>query len=213
MQKSTLSYWLGALAMPGLMFFFVTALVLQFLRLDLDWVTTPISFYLLGPGSAWLIAAYFALGAAILCIALAFHLSLDPPARSPLALALFAIGAVSVCVVAVSHTDTHASPGPTLHGIVHNLAALIAFLTVTLGMLLRSWTFRADPRWRRYFPKGFGLASLTFVALLLYGLWSAPPRGAAQKFVILLIVLWLMLASRWLTRQAPDTVVDQPPQA
>ncbi|HEV2333575.1 MAG TPA: DUF998 domain-containing protein [Gammaproteobacteria bacterium] len=204
MQKSTLSYWLGALAMPGLMFFFATALVLQFVRLDLDWVTTPISFYLLGPGCVWLIAAYFVLGASILCIALAFHLSFETPAQSPLALALFAIGAVSVCVVAVSHTDTHAAPGPTLHGIVHNLAALIAFLTVTLGMLLRSWTFSLDARWRRHFPKAFGLASLTFVALLLYGLWSALPRGAAQKFVILLIVLWLMLASRWLTRQAPQ---------
>lgn len=205
MQKSTLSYWLGALAMPCLMFFFVTALVLQFVRLDLNWVTTPISFYLLGPGCAWLITAYFALGAAILSIGLAFHLSLEPPARSNLAFALFAIGAVSVCVVAVSHTDTHASPGPTLHGIVHNLAALIAFLTVTLGMLLRSWTFRVDARWRRHFSRAFGLASLSFVALLLYGLWSALPRGAAQKFVILLIVLWLMLASRWLTRQAPSS--------
>lgn len=190
--------------MPGLMFFFVTALVLQFVRLDLDWVTTPISFYLLGTDSSWLITAYFMLATAIICIGVSFHLSLEPPARSPLALVLFATGAISVCVVAISHTDTHSHPGPTLHGTLHNVAALIAFLTVTMGMLLRSWTFRVDPRWRGHFPKAFGLASLTFIALLLYGLWHALPRGAAQKAVILLIVLWLMMASRWLTRQTPN---------
>lgn len=204
MQTRALCRGLGVVAMLGLAFFFITSLVLQFVRADLDWYTTALSFYLLGPHSGWLIAAYFALAGGILCVAAGAHLALAAANRSGLATALFGIGAVSVVVVALAHTDTHAMPGPTGHGILHNFAALSAFLCVTTAMLLQSWTFRGDPRWRGYFTRAFALAMAAFVALWVYGLWSALPRGASQKFVILLIVLWLMLASRWLTRLAPD---------
>jgi hypothetical protein len=204
MPKTSMCRWLGVTAMLGLAFFFITSLVLQFARPDLDWYTTPISFYLLGPYSGWLIGAYFALAAAILAVAGGGYLALDTRARRILPLALFAAGAVSVCVVALAHTDTHAMPGPTGHGILHNFAALSAFLCVTVAMLLQSWYFRRDSAWRGHANSAFVLAAVTFVALWLYGLWTTLPRGASQKFVILLIVLWLMLVSRWLTRLPPD---------
>lgn len=204
MQTRALCRGLGVVAMLGLACFFVISLVLQFVRADLDWYTTALSFYLLGPYSGWLIAGYFALAAAILCVAAGCHLALEAENRRLLTAALFGVGALSVAVVALAHTDTHADPGPSLHGSIHQIAALSAFLCVTLAMLLQSWAFRGDGRWRGHFLRAFVLASATFAALWVYGLWTALPRGASQKFVILLIVLWLMLVSRWLTRLAPD---------
>lgn len=202
MQRNATCRWLGVIAMLGLAFFFITSLVLQFARADLDWYTIPISFYLLGPYSGWLVAAYFGLAAAILAVALGAQLALSSAARR-LPAALFAVGALAVCVVALAHTNT-AESGRTLHGYIHNLAALVAFLTVSVAMLLQSWAFRVDARWKSHFRMAFGLAAVTFAALLLYGLWSELPRGAAQKTVILCIVLWLMLVSRWLTRLPPE---------
>jgi hypothetical protein len=187
--------------MAGLSFFFVTALVLQVLRADYDWVRTPLSFYLLGPYSGWLVGAYFGLGAAILAVAAGLHDALAAAARSLLPLLLFALGAVSVCIVALAHTDTSAAE-LTATGFVHNFAALAAFLCVSVAMLFQSWSFRLDGRWRTHFVRAVLLAALNFVSLVVYAL-DVFPRGATQKFVILLIVLWLMLAARWLTRVRP----------
>lgn len=195
----------GALAMPALAFFFATGLLLQFLRSDLDWLRTPISFYLLGPGSGWLVAAYFALAFALALVGLGLHLALAPAARRLLAPILFVASGMCVILVALAHTDTGLEPLPTVHGILHNLAAAFAFLSACLGMLLQSWGFRADLRWQGHFRPGFALALATFAALWLYALWGALPRGGAQKSVILLIVLWLLLACRWLMRMRPET--------
>jgi len=203
MRTNSICRWLGVAAMLGLAFFFITSLALQFARTDLDWYNTHLSFYLLGPYSGWLIGAYSALAAAILCVGVGAYLALDAATRRRLPLILFVVAAASVCVVALAHTDTHETPGPTTHGIVHNVAALAAFLCVTFAMLLQSWGFRGDSRWRRHFTPAFVLAAGAFIALWFYGLWTALPRGASQKFVILLIVLWLMLVSRWLTRLPP----------
>ena len=203
MQKNATCRWLGVIAMLGLAFFFITSLVLQFARTDLDWYTTAISFYLLGRYSGWLVAAYFGLGAAILAVGLGAYLALGTAARR-LPTVLFAVGAIAVCVVALAHTDTHES-GHTVVGAIHLLAAATAFLCVTIAMLLQSWSFKHDPRWKAHFLRAFVLAVVTFVALWLYALWHALPTGATQKTVILLIVLWLMLVSRWLTRLPPET--------
>ena len=193
----------GAIAMPALAFFFATALLLQFTRVDLDWMAAPISFYLLGPDSGWLVAAYFALALALLLVGLGLHFALAPAARRVLAPVLFAVSAAGVAVVALAHTDTALDPAPTARGFLHNLAAALAFLSACVAMLLQSWAFRRDPRWRPHFRAGFVLAAAAFAALWLYALWGALPRGGAQKSVILLIVLWLLLACRWLMRMRP----------
>lgn len=197
----------GAIALPCLAYFFVASLVMQFMRPDYDWVGMPLSFYLIGPHSPWLLAGFFALATGVLCVGFGLHAALETATLRRSSLALFLTDAAAICVVALVHTDTTADHAPTTHGMVHYVAATIAFLSVTLGMLTQSWRFREDPYWRRYFPTAFPLAAVTFAALWLYALWRALPRGAAEKAVILLIVLWLLLASRWLmlTRQPrPD---------
>ncbi len=197
----------GALSVLGLAFFFISALLLQFLRGDYDWVTTPLSFYLLGPYSTWLVVAYFALAASIALVALALWQELVPAARQRAPLLLFLGAALCVCIVALAHTDTPYGPHPTAHGLLHNLAAALAFLGITVGMLLQSWRFRLDPVWQRYHWRALILAAVTFVAFWLYALWRALPRGASEKAVILLVLLWLLFVSRWLmlTRLKTET--------
>lgn len=189
----------GALAVAGVEFFLGVAIVLQYLRADLDWVKTPLSFYLLGPRSGWLITAYFMLAASILLVGLGFHRELVPEARSGLTLLLFAVSALCVCIVALAHTDL---PGGMLHtpeGQLHNAAAILAFVCVAAGMLLQAWQLRHDPRWRKRHHRALLLALLTLAVLLVYTLLPWLPRGALQKSAILLIVLWLLMTGRWLT--------------
>ena len=188
----------GALAVLGVEFFLIVSVALQFVRGDYDWIATPLSFYLLGPYSGWLIAAYFTLAGGIALLAWAFHRELAPSIHNRAPLVLFVAGAVCVCIVALAHTNTHRDPVFTLHGLIHNTAAAFAFLCVTLGMLFQSWRFHGDPYWGKYHRRALILAAVTFAALWVYALWHALPTGLAQKCVILLIVLWLLMAGRWL---------------
>lgn len=188
----------GALAVVGVELFLATAVVLQYLRADLDWVQAPLSFYLVGPHSGWLIAAYFVLAGSILLVGFGFHGELMPPARSLLALLLFGVAALCICTVALAHTDLPGTTRFTPEGMLHNAAATLAFVCASLGMLLQAWQLRHDPRWRPRHPLALALAVLTFLVLVLYTLHLLP-TGAMQKAAILLVVLWLLMTGRWLT--------------
>lgn len=123
---------------------------------------------------------------------------LDRDARSAAPLLLF--------VTAATFTNIPARP-PTLHGVVHVIAANATFLCITVAMLLQSWRWRSDPRWRGRFRAAFALAAVAFAALWIYALLPAIPRGLGEKAVIALILLWLWRASWWLVRGRTDRPV------
>jgi len=188
----------GAMSVPALAYFLAASLVAQFARVDYDWIEAPLSFYLIGPGSGWLVAGFFALGAGILCVGMGLHAHVQATAFRSAASGLFILAALATWAVALIPTDLPGGAGRTLHGVLHIAVASLAFLSISAAMLVQSWCLRRDPAWHGHFRKAFGLALLTFVSLAVYALWRALPRGISEKFVILLIVLWLLNAGRWL---------------
>lgn len=185
--------------MAGTAAFATACVVWQFLRPDLDWVRVPMSFYLLGPTGAGLQAAYGALAVALLVLAVGYYRGLPRQARSSAPLLLFSIGSAALAVTALARSNLP-DAAPTLEGWVHGTAANTAFLTVTTAMLLQSWRLRGADGWSRHWKGAFGLAAVCFLALWLHVLWRDVPRGAGQKAVIALIVVWLGLAAHRLRR-------------
>lgn len=177
--------------------FLLIALALQFLRQDLDWVRTPLSFYLIGPHGPLLQGAYGLLSLGLVGLGASAYRSGAPHARSAAPLLLFTVAGIALAVTALAETPF---PGraPTLQGLVHGWAAQTAFLCVTVAMLLQAWRWRADPGFRQRFAAAFWLAVLGFLALWVHVLVRDLPRGASQKAVIALIGLWLVLAAGWI---------------
>ena len=186
---------------------FVTAcLALQWARTDLDWRLAPMSSYLKGPHAGWLRLAYYGLAAGLVLLGHGLHRAVQPHVRAPLPRRLLMLAGAALAVTAVTETDL-----PVLDRsqelAVHQLAALVTFLGVTVAMLLQSWRFQAHATWRPHFRMAFPLAVASFVALGAYA--SGPglphslelPEGAMQKLVIALIVSWLWLAA-WRLRCA-----------
>lgn len=193
---------LGGLALAGVLAFALVAAAAQALRGDLDWRTTPLSFYLLGPYAAAVQAAYLALAAAIAALACGYYRALAPAARSAAPLLLFLGGAAALVVVVLAPTDPLRPAAPTLHGVVHVVAANAAFLCVGTAMLLQAWRLRSDGRWRAHAGWALALAALAFAAIWTLTLWRTLPRGLAQKGVIALVLLWLGAAAQALRRGA-----------
>jgi len=187
----------GGLALTGVLFYFLVAAVLQFLRPDYSFMGTPLSFYLLGPYSGWLHAAFYALAIAIASLAVGCYFASAPQARSAAALVLFILGAAGVVVTALASTDT--SDKLSVHGAIHLLAAVVAFIATSSGMLIQSWRFRQDPNWRKRFRPALQLAAFEFLVLLIYTLAHIPASGFMEKLTIVLILLWLGQVAVWLS--------------
>lgn len=188
-------------ALGGIALFVLTAVALQFVRAELDWIRTPMSFYLLGDEGRWLQAGYVALACAIVALAVGWYRALPNPARSGAPTLLFALAATGLGVAAFAPT-AQASLPPTLWNWLHGVAAQTAFLCVTTAMLLQAWRLRVDRRWRRRFAVAFAVALVAFAGVWLLALWRELPRGLAQKVLIAIIVLWLATMSVWLWRDA-----------
>lgn len=188
---------MGSLALAGVAVFASTCTAAQFARTDLNWVRAPLSSYLRGDYGWGVKAAYFALSAALVLLGLGYYRTLAAAARSGAPLLLFAAAAIALDVTALAESGSRSGPRG-LEAFVHNLAAATAFLTVTTAMLLQSWRFRADARWRHRFAVAFTLAIVCFAALWWHALLVESSRGLTQKTVIALIVAWLALAAHWL---------------
>ncbi len=191
----------GRLAFLGVLYFFLISALVQFLRPDYSFMGTPLSFYLLGPYNGWLHAGFYALAAAIVMLAIGCYFGSERQARTAATLVLFILGALGVVVTAISPTDTNANL--TLHGAIHIAAAALAFLTTSVAMLIQSWRFRQDARWRPHFRPAIQLAVFEFIVLWFYALVHSPARGFMEKFTILLILAWLGVVTWWL--QSPST--------
>lgn len=198
---------LGSLALTGILVFALACVLTQILRRDLDWVDVPLSFYLLGPGGMWLRAAYFVMAASLVLLGIGLYQALAAPARSTAPLLLFIISAAALCITAVEETNTWAHPA-TFHGFIHGVAAQTTFLCVTMAMLLQSLCMRLDARWRPWARWALLGALACFVSLWVQALWRDLPRGASQKVLVLMIVLWLAAAA-WTLWKKEGTIFEK----
>jgi len=193
---------MGTAALAGVLVFVLVCSAVQFLRADLDWMRTPLSFYLIDAYGGWVRVAYGLLSVTLGLIGVGYYRVLTPQARSGVARALFVLAGLALAVTASAETQ-RPRQALTTAGTVHAIAAPLAFLFVTMGMLLQSWCLRGDAQWRARFAPAFILAVACFAALWGHALWRSAPRGLTQKAVILLILAWLALAAFWLRRLAP----------
>ena len=192
---------IALLALLALCTFVLTAVWTQWARDDLDWVQATLSLYLQGPWGLALRTAYCVLAVAIMLLAWSLHAGLRSPRRSVAAPLLFGLAGLGLMGVAVGDSWLP-DMAPLLAPLVHGLAANTAFLCVSVAMLLQSWYLRADPRWVRWAALAWWWAWMCFGLLWLHVLWRGPPRGAGQKLVIAVVVLWLAAVALQQWRQS-----------
>ncbi|RAP56115.1 DUF998 domain-containing protein [Oleiagrimonas sp. MCCC 1A03011] len=177
----------------------------QVLRTDLDWVRVPLSFYLIGPGSGWVRAAYVLLALALPVFGWSAYRALSLPARSAAPLLLFTVAGIALCVTTFATTNTYAHPA-TFHGLIHGIAAQTTFLCVTVAMLLQAGRLRHDARWCPYAARALTWAAVSFVGLWVQVLWRGAPHGLSQKLLIVFILGWLAWMAWLLWRKSAEVI-------
>ncbi|WAW94151.1 DUF998 domain-containing protein [Xanthomonas citri pv. malvacearum] len=191
------------------MVFIGLVLVLQWLRRDLWWVDAQLSAYLHGPYGLLLRTAYCLLAASMAWLARGLYAALAPAARSRTVLGLFWMAAVGLCMVSIGDSWMP-ELAPEAAAMVHVLSADTTFLCVIAAVLLQSWYFRRDVRWRAHFPSAFLLGWAAFAVLLFHVTVTSAPLGISQKIAIVLIVVWMVRAGTVLARCERDGAARLP---
>lgn len=202
-RTRTIAHTCAAITLSGVAAVSAILLAVQFLRTDLDWVTVPMSIYVLGAWGPWVQAGFLVAVPALASLGVGLWTTLPRHVANSVALALFVGAALALVCVATFPTDTTRSP-VTLHGTIHQWAAFATFEFVTIGMTLQAWMFRGQARWRRHFPEAFALAVITTIYFWIYALFHPIPRGVGEKVLIVLVLLWVWRAAWWIVRSSLD---------
>ena len=153
--------------------------------------------------------AFVISGLGVLALAYAIH-RLTAGIRGSLLgsvfIAIYGLGALVVAIfptdridsTAVARTATQTPPpsnvwSQSTTGWIHSITAFVAYLSVITGMLILTWTFARDARWRSLVV---GSALLAGAALaLLFVQTEGPWIGLMQRLLITAISGWLIVVA------------------
>jgi uncharacterized membrane protein YidH (DUF202 family) len=165
--------------------------------------------------AGWLMAVAFcalALGTGALSF-LAYGVT-----RSRTATGLLAFAAALTALAAFVHADgEHAKS--TLHGQIHQVAGVLTFVSIAVGMFVLVRPLRRRPAWRRLGTLTLVMACLTVPAFFLVPVLGQHEFGIAQRVLLGLLIAWNALAQwyahrafgrRTADRYAPSALADTP---
>ena len=194
--------WTGLL---GIALFVVTIVSLHFLQPELKPLDEAMSYYVHGSQGWLLTVGLIGLGIASLAITCALANTVDGPgARS--GRWLLGVWSVGVLLGGFFPADPpgHWNEPPSLTGIVHGNAALLAFAAFPLAALLLGMSFRRNRRW---LPTATVLSLLAVAAAISLIAFMAslvpvfirpgPPvlLGLSERVLIVIYLAWLMLVA------------------
>ena len=177
----------------GFAYFTVSLGALHLLRSDYDPVGQTVSQYAVGPYGYLITISFFALGPAVLALAVGLVRGVSPPPR--VAAGFLAVAGVAVIVVGVFPVDRAPSAMP-LSEMVHDSAYMASFVATLVAMIVLTAHLKRDRRWRSVRRLSLVLAVIASVDLAAFVTGAdAEWRGIVQRLGIGTILAWLLLMS------------------
>jgi hypothetical protein len=165
----------------------------------------PISALSLGPGG-WVQQLNFITFGVLVCLSAAGWRAVLAPGRGALAFpVLRVIAGVGLVLDGLFAQDASGgyppgarTEGPTVHGQVHTLFAVITIIALAAGCFVLARRFAAEPCWRRWsvFASAAGVATVVFITAFgaagghagLAGLWERAAGGATSVLTLAMLV-------------------------
>lgn len=192
---------LAQTALAGIAIFALGIVLMHGLRPDYEVASHMISDYAVGPWGSVMTTAFA--GASVGCLMLALGLARSRPASIAgwLVAALFAIAAIGLAVTAAAPTDLPGAPSTTT-GEIHEVSFLVNVASIVLAALLTAVLTWRDARWRAHRVPALALATLLVVGVVVQfkTLHRGMPYGLANRFVVFVMVSWLVFIALRLQR-------------
>lgn len=184
-------------------------------------IRRTISEYALG-ANGWLFdlgVLALAAGSALLLIGLVRTRVLRTGSAGSMFLGLWAVA----LVVLVVFEKTNWSVGPSVGGVIHRYASLVAFLSLPIGALLAAAAGRRDARWQRQasLTRWSALVALLCFSPLLYAIaqsfvtgvswWRVFPLGALERLLGFAEVAIVLVLGWWVALASSPAAIPEPP--
>lgn len=192
---------LAALVILGIVIYVVLDIIAQLLPPHYSPISQAESDLAVGPYGFLMRINFVIRGLLSLAAIAALHKTLLPAAHSRLGALLLEVWAVGALVLAIFSTDVGSAH--TLHGLIHLVVALIAFVAGAVGELLISLRLARDPAWSSVRPALLVVSVAALVLLIVLLLATGPAvRGAAEgvfglveRVFIGLVLLWMLIVA------------------
>lgn len=189
---------IALISISGFILFSVIVCSLHFLRLDKNMLTCFVSEYAVGDINWLMTTAFYVLPFATSLLLKGLMLNIESSKTGKITLGLFCAG---ILLAAIFPTDVPVT-APTTHGLIHAIAALIAFISLGISMIAWGFVFKKTDNW-----KSFATASVFFgvISLVLFIIHFVSPvsiKGLTQRFLLVWDISWLLLLSGKLYRCA-----------
>ena len=195
---------LGMLGMLGAGYFVATVVVLHLVESEFDPVDHYISDYAVGDFGFLMRSAFFAAGIGTLALARGFSISLAPGRRARSAIILITVAGVGFLVAGAFNGNVADEAGEieyTAAGIVHTIAGVLLFFSLTIAAFLLRGVFARDARWAALSRSELWFAIALFVALAWgFATPEGGPVGVPQRVFAAILMGWLIFLGSRLRR-------------
>jgi hypothetical membrane protein len=206
----------GYVAIVGVATFVLAVLALHVLQPSLNPRDEAVSYYVHGPFGWLLTAGLIALGIGSLGLVIGLLCTVGGRWAGA-GRGLVGVWGVGVLLAGVFRTDPpgHWSEPPSLSGIVHGNAAIVAILALPLGALCLAMSFRQDGRWRSKGNRFLGLAVATGISLVLFMaslvpvfVRPGPPilLGLSERVLLAIYAVWLVAVGLGVVKRTETAV-------
>lgn len=222
-RTSTAVHWLAYASLLGNGCFAIAVLGLHLLQPERSPLSEAVSFYAHG-AHGWLLTVglvAWSFGSDALLVGLARTFRGRMGSASLGGLAIWSVG---VFLGGVFRADPpgHWDQPPSVGGLIHGNAALVAFVSLPIAALLLSRRLRHDPQWRRVAGASGVLAIATMVSLVAFFaslvpvfFSPGPPKllGLTERILLSVYVAWLGVTAIGLLRCSTDRTCQTRSQA
>ena len=187
----------ATIALAGITYFAMIIIALHLLRPDHNPISRPTSEYAVGPYGYLMTSAFFSMSLASGALVIGLYQGVPRPAQSRLGLGLLAIWAMGVFIAMLFPIDLDGVP-QTLPGTIHAINGPLTFLSLTIGVLLVSRSFKQDETWRPIYRSAVLLSLLMlveFVGVPLAMATGSGLAGLAQRIFLVTFGTWFVMTA------------------
>ena len=169
-------------------YYVIAGIALHILEPEYDPRFFPMSHYAWGSYGWIMTTTFFALGLALIAVAVGLSRAIPSSRGARIGAAWLAVGASFVCLAGVFRGFP-----------LHDVASAIALPSVAVAVLVLSWSFRRVGGWKEVSPAAIAIAVGMFAALWSVILDVGMP-GLQQRAFLLLLLVWLSMVANRLVR-------------
>ena len=182
---------MALIGLCGCIIFVIIVCILHFLRPDKNPLSFFVSEYAVGKVSWLMTFGFYTLAIAVTSLLIGLLQQVKITAIAIITVGIFSMG---ILLAGIFPTDVGTKP-PTVGGLIHGFAALVALASLAISMMALGMVFKRSEGWRKFASPSIFYGIVSLVLLIVFIGSPISFRGATQRLLLVWDISWLMLVS------------------